>query len=91
MPLIASNIVFAPPPAEPEVKQRIVISGADWKKLLSNQLEMEKQNNVSAESGSDNIIEPPAPKPKKVRKKSEKLVEYKESSFMSDMLSDHKE
>jgi hypothetical protein len=124
MPLIASNIVFAPPPAQPEVKQQIVISGSDWKTQLSIQLEQivndvkpdqvalptpqvkqqiivkggdwrnqifNQLEEVHPEIVSVEIVEPPAPKPKKTKKKSEKLIEYKQSSFMADMLSDHKE
>jgi len=86
MALIASNIVFAPPPAEPEVKQRIVVNGGDWRNQIFNQLEEVQPERVSVE-----VVEPPAPKSKKTRKKSEELIEYKESSFMADMLSDHKE
>jgi len=48
MPLIASNIVFAPPPAQPEIKQQIVISGNDWKNQLNIQLE-QIVNNVQPE------------------------------------------
>lgn len=48
---------------------------------VSSLAEIRKQAQILAES---------QPKPK-IREVSGKLIEYKSSSFMSDMLSDHKE
>jgi hypothetical protein len=71
MPIVASNIVIAPPPPKVEVNRTVVSS-------LS---EIREQARLLAES---------LPKPK-IRHTSDKLIEYKSSSFLSDMLSDHKE
>lgn len=88
MPLIASNIIFAPPPASLEPKQQsIVVSGSDWRNQISKQIDV--SNTVVV---INDAVEPPAtPKPKNSRKKSEKLIEYRDSPFLNDMLSINKE
>lgn len=67
--------------------QQITVSGNDWRNQLSKQIEVDR----SVVLNNDSIEPPVIPKPKKNRKKSEKLIEYKDSPFLNDMLSINKE
>lgn len=86
---IEQRVVDLPPKEEAVVTthRQIIVGGGNWRDQLNKQIELNEPLEVIAVA-----VEPPdVPKPKKSRKKSEKLIEYKESSFMSDMLSINKE